>query len=171
MKRLKSVLVPVVILVASSWAAKVIPNVSLNNADGVKKSFADYAAQYRLVVVVFWDTSCKPCKEELVELNKLLPDYEGLGVVAVACDTARTAGQVKPYFKGQGYNFDTLLDVDGDLQRALGVTGTPHTILATPAGEVVWEHIGYRKGDENALRAEIEKYLNSTPAGTTEAGN
>jgi len=161
MKKLNVITALALAWAAAAWAGKVIPNVYLKNVDGEKKSVADYAAHYRLVVVVFWDTACKPCKEELVEINKWAGDYEGLGVIAVACDTARTASQVKPYFRGQGYKFDTLLDIDGDLQRALGVTGTPYTLLATSGGEIVWEHVGYRKGDENVLRAEIERHLSA----------
>ncbi len=115
--------------------------------------------------------ACSPCKEELVEVNKLAKKYDRLGVVAVSTDTARTSSQVKPYFKGQGFSFDTLLDVDGEMQKALGVNGVPYGFLVTPAGDVIWEHSGYRKGDENKMKEEIEEYFAAHPAaGTADEG-
>jgi cytochrome c biogenesis protein CcmG/thiol:disulfide interchange protein DsbE len=142
-----------------AWAAKTVPAFDLKNADGKKRMFDDYASQYELVALVFWSTSCEPCKAELVEINKFADSYEGFGVVAVSIDTTRTSSQVKPYFKGQGFKFETLLDIDGVLQKSLGVPGVPYSVLATAAGDVVWEHSGYRKGDELKMKAEIEKYF------------
>lgn len=142
-----------------TWAAKTVPNFKLKNVDGKKVTFDDLATKYELMAFVFWSTACEPCKEELVEINKFAGDYEGFGVVAVSTDSARTSSQVKPYFKGQGFKFDTLLDVDGELVKALGIPGDPYVLLVTARGDVVWEHSGYRKGDEKKMRQEIEKYF------------
>ena len=170
MKRIITSLIIIAALAAAApaLAAKTVPAVSLKNADGETKTFADYASQYKLVALVFWGTTCAPCKEELVEINKLAREIAGFGVVAVATDSARTSSQVKPFFKGQGYAFDTLLDVDGNLQKALGVPGVPYSFLVTPAGDVIWEHSGYRKGDEQKMREEIEKYLAGAAPATAE---
>ena len=106
----------------------------------------------------------------MVEINKLVKKFDRLVVIAVSTDTARTSSSVKPYFKGQGFNFDTLLDVDGEMQRALGVTGVPYGFLVTSAGDVVWEHSGYRKGDEVKMKEEIENYFAAHPvAGSGES--
>jgi cytochrome c biogenesis protein CcmG/thiol:disulfide interchange protein DsbE len=141
------------------WAAKTVPKFNLKNVDGKKVTFDDLATKFELMAFVFWSTACDPCKDELVEINKFAGDYKGFGVVAVSTDSARTSSQVKPYFKGQGFKFDTLLDVDGELVKALGVPGNPYALLVTARGDVIWEHSGYRKGDENKMRAEIEKYF------------
>jgi peroxiredoxin len=142
-----------------TWAAKTVPKFRLNNVDGKKITFDGLAAKYELMAFVFWSTVCDPCKDELVEINKFAGDYEGFGVVAVSTDSARTSSQVKPFFKGQGFKFDTLLDVDGELVKALGIPGNPYVLLVTAKGDVIWEHSGYRKGDEKKMQAEIEKYF------------
>lgn len=142
-----------------TWAAKTVPKFRLKNVDGKKVTFDDLAEKYELMAFVFWSTGCAPCKDELIEINKFAGDYEGFGVVAVSTDSARTSSQVKPYFKGQGFKFDTLLDVDGELVKALGIPGDPYALLVTAKGEVIWEHSGYRKGDEKKMQAEIEKYF------------
>lgn len=142
-----------------AWAAKTVPNFRLNNVDGKKVTFDDLAAKYELMAFVFWATGCAPCKDELVEINKFAGDYDGFGVVAVSTDSARTSSQVKPYFKGQGFKFDTLLDVDGELVKALGIPGNPYALLVTAQGDIIWEHSGYRKGDEKKMQAEVEKYF------------
>ncbi|UCH78666.1 MAG: TlpA family protein disulfide reductase [Candidatus Coatesbacteria bacterium] len=148
-----------VLLGAPAWAAKTMPPFNLKNVDGQKMNFAKYAEKYELMAFVFWATGCAPCKDELVEINKFADDYEGFGVVAVSTDSARTSSLVKPYFKGQGFKFDTLLDVDGELVKALGVPGNPFSLLVTAAGDIIWEHSGYRKGDERKIKEEIEKYF------------
>jgi cytochrome c biogenesis protein CcmG/thiol:disulfide interchange protein DsbE len=160
--RTVAILIAASVLIATaapSWAAKTVPDFRLKNVDGKKVTFDDLAAKYELMAFVFWATGCAPCKEELIEINKFAGDYEGFGVVAVSTDSARTSSQVKPYFKGQGFKFDTLLDVDGELVKTLGIPGNPYAILVTAEGEVIWEHSGYRKGDEKKMQTEIEKYF------------
>jgi hypothetical protein len=49
--------------------------------------------------------------------------------------------------------------VDGELVKALGIPGNPYVLLVTAKGDVIWEHSGYRKGDEKKMQAEIEKYF------------
>ncbi|NIT35313.1 MAG: redoxin domain-containing protein [candidate division Zixibacteria bacterium] len=142
-----------------AWAAKTMPKFYLQDVDGKKRAFEDVAAQYELVAFVFWGTGCAPCKEQLIETNKLLDEYKGLGLVAVSTDTARTSSQVKSYIKGQGYEFETLLDVDGDLQRGLGIPGIPYSLLVASDGDIVWEHSGYRRGDERKMKEEIDKFF------------
>jgi len=160
--RTGAILTAAVVLIAAStptWAAKTVPAFKLCNMDGKKVTFADLAEEYELMALVFWATDCGPCKDELVEVNKFADDYDGFGVVAVATDSARTSSEVKPYVKGQGFKFDVLLDVDGELVKALGIPGNPYAMLVTAEGDVIWEHSGYRKGDEKTMRAEIEKYF------------
>jgi cytochrome c biogenesis protein CcmG/thiol:disulfide interchange protein DsbE len=141
------------------WGAKMMPEFYLQNVDGKTRTFEDVAAPYELVAFVFWDTGCAPCKEQLVETNKFLDDYKGLGVVAVSTDPARTSSQVKSFIKGQGYEFETLLDVDGDLERGLGIPGNPYCLLVASDGEIIWEHSGYRRGDERKMKEEIDKFF------------
>lgn len=143
----------------STWALKTVPDFRLSNVDGKRVTFGDLAEEYELMALVFWDSSCAPCKNELVEINKFAGDYDGFGVVAVSTDSARTSSEVKPYVKGQGFKFVVLLDVDGELVKALGVPGNPYALLVTAEGDVIWEHSGYRKGDEKKMEKEIEKYF------------
>lgn len=168
MKRVILITSVVVAFASAVWAEREMPAFKLKNVDGKYVTFEDCASQYRLMAFVFWGTTCPPCKDELVEINKFAGDYEGFAVVAVATDTARTSSQVKPYFRGQGYAFECLLDVDGELQKGLGVVGVPYSVLVTADGKVVYEHAGYRKGDEKKMKEEIEKWLGAagSPGGT-----
>jgi peroxiredoxin len=144
---------------APVWAAKTMPPFKAKDVDGKKVSFEDLAAEYELMAFVFFGMDCGPCKNELVEVNKFADDYDGFAVVAVSTDTARTSSQVKPYVKGQGFKFDVLLDEDGELVRALGIPGNPYSFLVTAEGDIIWEHSGYRKGDEQKMKDEIEAFL------------
>jgi peroxiredoxin len=165
MKKIWLAAVAAALVAGSAWGAKSVPAFNLKNLDGKTTTFKDLAEKYRLMAFVFWGSTCDPCKSELAEINKFAGNYEGFGVVAVAVDTARTSAQVKPYIKGQGYTFEVLLDVDGDLQRGLGVVGTPYSFLVTAAGDVIYEHSGFRKGDEKKMEEEILEYFAGENAG------
>jgi len=127
-------------------------------------SFDKLAKEYKLMAFLFWSTTCDPCKEELTEVNKWAGKYEGFAVVAVAVDSARTSSQVKPYIKGQGFKCEVLLDEDANLQKGLGVFGTPYSFLITADGQILYEHSGYRKGDEKKLEEEVQKYFAAAAA-------
>lgn len=160
--RTAAILTAALVLLATAtptWAAKTVPKFKLCNVDGKKVTFDDLAAKYELLAFVFWATDCGPCKGELVEINKFADNYEGFGVVAVSTDSARTSSEVKPFVRGQGFKFDVLLDVDAELVKALGIPGNPYAMLVTAEGDVIWEHSGYRKGDEKKMQAEIEEYF------------
>ena len=59
--------------------------------------------------------------------------------------------------EGKGWGFDVLLDVNGDLKRAMNVSNPPHTFLIDGNGKIVYQHTGYFEGAEDDLYEEILK--------------
>jgi hypothetical protein len=68
-----------------------------------------------------------------------------------------TVDKVKPYVSAQGWEYEVLLDTNGDLKRALGVNNVPFTFLVDGKGNIVWKHNNYNPGDENELFEKIKK--------------
>jgi cytochrome c biogenesis protein CcmG/thiol:disulfide interchange protein DsbE len=56
-----------------------------------------------------------------------------------------------------GWDFDILLDPNGDIQRAMNVVSPPMTILVDKQGKIVYTHLGYLEGDEYELEDEMKK--------------
>jgi len=117
------------------------------------------------VVVAFWATWCIPCLKELPHLEQLAEDYAGeVSVIAVSVDNSKSMAKVGPLVRSRGWD-DLLVvqDAAGQLQQRLQVLSPPYTILFDAAGREVYRHEGYRPGDEDKLRAAVQKALTAPP--------
>lgn len=144
----------------STKAKQTLPSVTLKNTEGENVDVSTYAKNGKITIISFWATWCKPCIKELRNLNDLLEDWEedyNVELVAVSVDDSRNSARVKPFADGQGWDFDILLDPNGELQRDMNVTNPPVTFLIDQNGNVVYTHTGYLEGDELDLEDEIIK--------------
>jgi len=64
-----------------------------------------------------------------------------------------------PLVNGKGWEFDVLLDENGDFKRAMNVNVPPHTFILNGKGEIVWQHVGYLEGDEAEYIEIVKKVL------------
>ena len=65
--------------------------------------------------------------------------------------------ELEPYVNAQGWDYQVLLDPNGDLKRAMNVNNVPHTFLVKN-GAIVWDHNNYSPGDEKELYKEVLKF-------------
>ena len=84
----------------------------------------------------------------------------GVKLIAVSIDQAQNIHKVKPLADQAGWQFDILLDPNGDLKRALGIQLIPYTIVVDGKGKIVYRHQGYADGAEEDLIDEIRKLMN-----------
>lgn len=137
-----------------------LPSVTVKDIDGNEVNIADYGTNGKLTIISYWATWCKPCIKELKNVNDLLDDWiddYNVELVAVSVDDSRNMNKVKPFVSGMGWNFDVLLDPNGDLQRAMNVANPPVTFLVDTNGEIVYTHTSYVEGDEYKLEEAIIK--------------
>ena len=103
---------------------KKLPSVTLKDMAGNSINTAAVSNDGKPIVVNFWATWCKPCKQEL---NTIADEYDdwreetGVKLVAVSVDDQKTTKSVEPYVNASGWEYDVWLDVNGDFKRALGV--------------------------------------------------
>ena len=112
--------------------------------------------------ISFWATWCKPCIKELKNVNSLLDEWieeYDVELVAVSVDDSRNAVKVKPTVNALNWDFDVLLDPNGDLQRAMNVANPPVTFLIDQEGNIVYTHTGYVEGDEYELEDHIKELV------------
>lgn len=140
---------------------KTLPAIRLKTTEGKVVDMSILSNEGNPIVVSFWATWCKPCKEEL---NAIAEEYEewqeetGVKLVAISIDNSRSSGRVEPYVNGQGWEYDVLLDPNGEFKRAMNVNNVPHTFLIDGKGKIVWDHNNYSAGDEEELYNQIKKY-------------
>ena len=163
---MKKILTLLIILVSavtyaqhdSSSALASLPEMTLKNTSGEDINLQDYGTNGKITVISFWATWCKPCIKELKNLNEVLEDWQDeydMELVAVSVDDSRNAVKVKPMVNAFNWDFDVLMDPNGDLQRAMNVANPPVTFLVNQEGKIVYTHTGYVEGDELQLEDHI----------------
>ena len=161
MKRLMTLLLMALMVTGLHAQSKSdLPNVTLKNLAGKDVNISKLSNDGNPIVITFWATWCKPCIKEHIALSDVYEDWQdetGVKIYSVSIDDSRSTAKVKPFVEGKGWDFEVLLDVNGDLKRAMNVSNPPHTFLIDGNGKIVYQHSGYVDGSENELLEEIRK--------------
>lgn len=137
-----------------------LPSVDVKTVYGEMFNTSDISNDGKPIILSFWATWCKPCIKELSAIHEVYPDWQeetGVKVVAVSIDNARSSSKVLPMVNGHGWEYQVLLDPNGDFKRAMGVNTIPHTFLIDGDGNVVWQHTSYSEGSEHELIKRVKK--------------
>lgn len=144
---------------AQDTAKKTLPDISIKNLEGEAINIQKYAKDGKITVISFWATWCVPCKKELNTIAEVYPkwqeDYD-MELVAITIDNARSLRKVKPMVEAKGWKYAVLSDSDEVLKTALGFQTVPMTFLLDQDGNIVYEHNGYKPGDEVELENKIK---------------
>jgi peroxiredoxin len=117
------------------------------------------------VLVAFWATWCHPCQDELVQLQKIYEVYQdsGISFYAVSIDDAKTAGKVKSVAAGKRLTLPILLDPEQEAMQAFGLANVPGVFIVGKDGQLLYQHTGYKPGDEAALEEHIKLAAGQNP--------
>ncbi len=142
-------------------AESLAPDFSLRDLDGALFNLEENLGD-KLVLIDFWATWCSPCMRYLPKLHEIQELFiDELLLVTISIDRPRNHSDVRRVIRSQNYDFITLLDPNGEVQRQYNVRTVPHTFLIDREGRIVYDHSGYRQGDEEALIAKIRALLNN----------
>lgn len=120
------------------------------------------ALRGQVVLVDFFASWCGPCAQSLPVLEKLRTElqaqYPGrFEVLAVNVDTDPKDG--RKFLRRNPISYPAISDPDGAIADGWQLPGMPTSFLVDGNGTVVLRHEGYRSGDEQKLRAEIQALL------------
>ncbi len=158
MKRIAIMLMAMVLAIPAMFAE--LPSVQLKDVNGNTVNTAELSNDGKPMIISFWATWCKPCKRELKAINEVYPDWQdetGVKLIAVSIDEAQNIQKVKPLVDGMGWEYDVLLDPNGEFKRQMGVTDVPHAFIVDGQGNIVWNHKGYVDGGEEEILEELRK--------------
>lgn len=161
----KKFLLGLALLLISSllFAQNNLPSVNLKTLDGQNINTSSIENDGKPIIISFWATWCSPCKRELNNINDVYEDWvdeTGVRVIAISIDDTRQVFKVGPYVEGVAWEFDVLLDTNGDFKRAMNVNNVPFTFILDGEGNIVYEHNNYAEGDEDEMYAIILDLIN-----------
>ena len=160
---MKRILLLSALLLAGIAAAHAqLPSVSLKSIDGKTVDTAKLENGGKPFIISFFATWCKPCNRELNAIHEVYPDWQdetGVKVVAVSIDQAQNIQKVKPLVDSNGWEYDVLLDPNGDFKRAMGVNMIPHVFIVDGQGKIVESRSGYTEGGEAHLIEKVRELL------------
>ena len=158
---MKKILMMAMMVVAAVALHAQVPNVQLKDINGKTVQTASLANNGgKPVIISFWATWCKPCLRELKAIHEVYADWQdetGVKMYIVSIDQAQDANKVKPLVDGNGWEYEVLLDPNGDFKRAMNVQNVPHVFVLDGKGKIVYNHAGYVDGGEEDIREALDK--------------
>ncbi len=158
---MKKILMMAMMVVAAVALHAQVPNVQLKDINGKTVQTASLANNGgKPVIISFWATWCKPCLRELKAIHEVYADWQdetSVKMYIVSIDQAQDANKVKPLVDGFGWEYEVLLDPNGDFKRAMNVQNVPHVFVINGKGKIVYNHAGYVDGGEEDIREALDK--------------
>lgn len=139
-----------------------LPSVQLKTLEGKVVNTAKLNNEGKPFIISFFATWCKPCNRELSAIHEEYLDWQeetGVKVYIVSIDQAQNINKVKPLVDGEGWEYEVLLDPNGDFRRAMGVQTIPHVFVIDGQGKIADSRSGYTDGSEQHLIEKVRELL------------
>lgn len=122
---------------------------TLIDMEGNKIESNDLAG--KVVILDFFGTWCKPCIQELKELEKVYQTYStNEDVEFFVINTAEagdTVEKMNSFISSHNYSFQFGFDHDQQLVKQFDLHGVPYLFIIDKEGRLQYKHVGYNKGE------------------------
>jgi peroxiredoxin len=139
-----------------------LPSVTLKTMDGKTVNTDTLKNDRKPFIIDFFATWCKPCNRELDAISEVYDEWKedtGVKIFAVSIDQGQNINKVKPLVSNHGWEYDILLDPNGDFKRALGIQTIPFVLICDGKGNIVYKHNGYTDGAEEELIEKVRELI------------
>jgi cytochrome c biogenesis protein CcmG/thiol:disulfide interchange protein DsbE len=122
---------------------------------GGTESLADYRG--KVVVLNFWASWCKPCREESPLLDRWHERMKGRGGTVLGVDALDVTSDARDFVRHYELDYPMLRDGDGDTRESFGIVGFPETFVIDRRGRIA----AVRRGpvDEAFMRTQVAPLL------------
>ena len=121
---MKKIFLAIIALVMALPALADLPSVQLKDMNGNAINTAELSNDGKPFVISFWATWCKPCQRELKAIHEVYADWQdetGMKLIVVSIDEAQNAERVKTTIDGRGWEYEVILDPNGEFKVTLMV--------------------------------------------------
>ena len=147
----------VLILTASFAQAESAQDFVLKSNSGENVRLAEQ--QGKVVMLNFWASWCGPCRKEMPLLDGLYQRYQEVGFVLYGINVEKNTGDAEKLLKDLGTSFPILWDGDSKVSKLYDVNAMPTTIMIDKDGKVRYVNRGYKAGDEEKYREQINELI------------
>src|SRR5438128_8923720 len=99
------------------------PEIVLKDLQGGEVKLSDLRG--KIVLVNFWATWCKPCKEEMPAMQASYDKLRDKGFVVLAVNELEDTNKVIEHIQTHGHTFLVVMDHDNRVANRYGVVGLP----------------------------------------------
>ncbi len=111
----------------------------------------------KIVVLNFWFVQCKPCVQEMPELNELVQEYQDEDVVFLAFALNGKA-ELERFLKKKGFNYQIIPDAR-IVSEQYSVEGFPTHIIIDRTGQIVYRQMGFGPTTVGDINKALSKLL------------
>lgn len=132
-------------------------DIELKQADGtIVTSDQVFPTNGKPTILLFWLTTCYPCRMELEALSVEVPKWKketDFNLIAISTDFEKNFGSFTQRVQDGQWPWQAYNDMHREFSRFLpgGLNGLPQTFVLDANGEIVYHKRKYRPGDEEAL--------------------
>jgi thiol-disulfide isomerase/thioredoxin len=115
----------------------------------------------RVVIVDFWASWCKPCRQSIPWLNAMKTRYgeAGLTIIGVNVDAERR--DADRFLRDFPIDFEVMFDPDGEVARHFKVQAMPTSYVIDRSGQIVATHLGFREAKKGEIESAIKALLDA----------
>lgn len=111
----------------------------------------------KIVLLNFWFTACRPCVQEMPDMNKIVDEYKNEDIIFIA-PTFDEKARVQKFLTRFDFDYQVVTDVK-DYIIENNVTNFPTHFVIDQEGYVKKVVIGYSVMTDNMLKKAIKKLL------------
>jgi len=131
------------------------PEIALKNLQGQEVKLSDLRG--KIVLLNFWATWCKPCKEEMPAMQASYDKLRDQGFVVLAVNELEDVDRVIEHIRTYRHTFLVVMDHDNHVANRYGVVGLPASFLIDRKG-VIREHIFGSLLTEQWITEMVQRY-------------
>ncbi len=137
-------------------SAKAAPDVALTDLNGDFYLLSEQKG--KLVILTFWDSWSKACKQETPQLNALVEKFKKNQTVEFWAISVEAPVSINKFINENPFRFH-LFHSGFEAKKLFRVFGFPTHFIIDSAGKIRYTHIGYSENIQNQLEQEILSIL------------
>lgn len=137
-------------------------DIDLKLANGeITNSAEVLASKGKPTILLFWLTTCYPCRIEMEAIKKVYPSWKkeaDFNLVAISTDFPKNYGSFVKLVEKSDWPWLSYNDVNREFKHVIpgGLNGLPQSFVLDATGNIVYHKRKYSTGDEHRLFEKVK---------------